>query len=390
LHEPIVLFEDKILDGRHRHRACIEAGIEPRFENYEGDDPLSYVVSLNLKRRHLSESQRAMVAAKLATLGHGQRQTGKFAGLPTQAEAAALLNVSERTVRHAAGVRDHGAPELQRAVEQGDVKVSVAADIATLSKEEQRALLANFDSREILDAANEIRARKGEMRRAERIARMIQISKGNADLPTDRTYPIILADPPWQYERPAYGIHARSADELYPPMGLDEICALPVGDLGSPDALLFLWVPAPILEQAFQVIRAWGFSYRTGMVWDKQSSIPGRYIRQQHEHLLIARRGEFPTPPEKDRPRSIISSPRRGHSQKPDEAYELIERMYPDLPKIELFARGEARPGWTVWGNEARKRGASEPPPDPNDGLDIPGFLLRPLPQEPASPEGRR
>jgi N6-adenosine-specific RNA methylase IME4 len=100
-------------------------------------------------------------------------------------------------------------------------------------------------------------------------------------------------------------------------MELREICALPVGELAAPDALLFLWVPAPILAQAMQVIPAWGFDYRTGMVWVKQSSIPGRYIRSQHEHLLIARRGEFPTPRDKDRPSSAIFAQRREHSRKP-------------------------------------------------------------------------
>jgi hypothetical protein len=73
LHEPIVLHQGKILDGRHRYRAGIAAGKELRFETYDGDDPLGYVISLNLKRRHLDESQRAMVAAKLATLRDGQR-----------------------------------------------------------------------------------------------------------------------------------------------------------------------------------------------------------------------------------------------------------------------------------------------------------------------------
>src|SRR5439155_26518841 len=103
--EPIVVYEDKILDGRNRYRACGAAGIDPTFTVYQGEDPVAYVISLNLRRRHLDESQRAMVAAKLATLVHGQRQTGQLAAVPTQEEAAALLNIGERSVRRAAEVR---------------------------------------------------------------------------------------------------------------------------------------------------------------------------------------------------------------------------------------------------------------------------------------------
>jgi predicted HTH domain antitoxin len=183
LHEPIVLFEDKILDGRNRYRACEAAGVEPAFTPYTGDDPVSYVISLNLRRRHLDESQRAMVAAKLATLQHGVRQSGKFAAVPTQEEAAALLNISERSVRSAREVTDHGVPELVQAVERGRVSVSAAADIAAQPIEEQREIVARGE-REILRAAQEIRARKAEIRQAERIARLVAIS--SAALPTDR------------------------------------------------------------------------------------------------------------------------------------------------------------------------------------------------------------
>src|ERR1700730_16019465 len=101
--EPIVLYQNQILDGRNRHRACLAAGIACWFEEYDGDDPLAFVISLNLKRRHLSESQRAMVAAKLATLNDGQRQVGQLAEVPTQEQAAALLKVGERSIRRRPG-----------------------------------------------------------------------------------------------------------------------------------------------------------------------------------------------------------------------------------------------------------------------------------------------
>ena len=105
LHEPIVVFEDKILDGRNRYRACEAAGLEPTFTVYTGDDPVAYVISLNLRRRHLSESQRAMVAAKLATLKLGDNQHSE--GLPI-GRSSELLNVGERSVARAREVTHVG------------------------------------------------------------------------------------------------------------------------------------------------------------------------------------------------------------------------------------------------------------------------------------------
>jgi ParB-like chromosome segregation protein Spo0J len=173
--EPIVLHQDKILDGRNRYRACGEAGIEPRFETYEGPDPVAYVVSLNIKRRHLDESQRGMVAAKLATLRDGQR-ADLVEGLPI-GRASEMLNVGERTVARAREIIDHGAPELVRAVEQGAVSVSAAADIATQPVDEQREIVARGE-REILKAARDIRARKGEVRRAARLDKLVEFGEG--------------------------------------------------------------------------------------------------------------------------------------------------------------------------------------------------------------------
>ena len=144
LREPVVTFEEKILDGRNRYRACEPAGIEPTYTVYTGDDPVGYVVSLNLRRRHLSESQRAMVAAKLATLKLGDNQHSE--GLPI-GRGSKLLNVGERTVARAREVQEHGAPELVHAVERGAVSVSAAADIATQPVDEQREIGARGSRR---------------------------------------------------------------------------------------------------------------------------------------------------------------------------------------------------------------------------------------------------
>jgi N6-adenosine-specific RNA methylase IME4/ParB-like chromosome segregation protein Spo0J len=357
LREPIVVYEDKILDGRNRYRACLAAGIEPTFTAYMGDDPISYVISLNLRRRHLDESQRALVAARLEQLKHGGNRKSDHQDANwhlDREDAASLLNVGVRSVARAAEVRDHGAPELVSAVERGEVSISAAADIATRPIGEQREIVAR-GKREILEAAKAIRAEEATRRRAARIERIIEISKGNSPLNLGRTYPVILADPPWKFH--LYGPDtARVAERHYPTMSVEELCAVAVAaELATPDAVLFLWAPTPLLSDALNVMTAWGFEYVTNMVWVKEKTGVGHWVRNQHELLLIGRRGEFPTPEPANRPGSVIEAPRREHSQKPDEVYEIIEQMYPELPKIELFAR-QTRPGWAAWGNEVSSR----------------------------------
>src|SRR5215831_6333986 len=349
LHEPIVVFEDKILDGRNRYRACEEAGVEPTFTVYSGDDPVAYVVSLNLRRRHLSESQRAMVAAKLATLQDGQR-ADLVEGLPI-GRASEMLNVGERSVARAREVQEHGTPELVHAVEQGAISVSAAADVAMLPQQNQREIVARGE-REILRAAQDIRARKAEIRRAERIERLASTCNQSTPFPSDRRYAVLYADPPWHFE--VYNEESGgegAAGNHYPTMSLHEMCALPVLSLAADDAVLFMWTTAPHLQESFQVLAAWGFEYKTNIVWVKDKIGLGYFVRNQHELLLVATRGDMPSPSPANRPPSVISAPRREHSRKPDEAYEIIERMYPTLPKIELFAR-QTRSGWAAWGNE--------------------------------------
>jgi N6-adenosine-specific RNA methylase IME4 len=362
LHEPIVVLDDQILDGRNRYRACLAAGVEPTFTPFRGDDPVAFVISANLRRRHLDESQRAMVAAKLATLKDGQRGD-LVQGLPI-GRASELLNVGERSVARAREVQDHGVPELIHAVEQGSVSVSAAADVATLPKCEQVGVVARGE-REILEAARSIRAKKAEQRRAERVDRLLATTQQNAPLLHERRYPVIYADPPWHFEvyNEESGVE-RAAGNHYPTLPLEQICALPVSELATDAAVLFLWTTLPHFEEALQVIAAWGFAYKSNIAWVKDKIGLGYLVRNQHELLLIATRGSMPCPLPANRPSSVITAPRREHSRKPDEAYELIERMYPELPKIELFARN-AREGWAAWGNQA-------PVPAHDNGGDMP------------------
>ena len=204
-----------------------------------------------------------MVAAKLATMKQGARIDLSPIGEMSQAKAAELLNVGKRSVERAADVRETGAPELVRAVERGTVSVAAAADVATMSLEAQRELLAQCDRRALLEAAKQVRGARAEARRAERIARIIAISSGNSALPSDRKYSVILADPPWHFEvyNEDSGVE-RAAANHYPTMSLSEICELPIADLATPDAVVFLWTTAPHLHAGVRGARRLGIRIR--------------------------------------------------------------------------------------------------------------------------------
>jgi N6-adenosine-specific RNA methylase IME4 len=158
---------------------------------------------------------------------------------------------------------------------------------------------------------------------------------------------VLYADPPWPYaftETPA-----RAIENHYPTMTLAQIQALPVP--AAADAVCSLWAPPPKLAEAIGVLAAWGFEYRTCAVWVKDRIGMGYWFRQQHELVLVGRRGQFPVPEPDHRVSSVFHAPRGAHSTKPAEMQHAIAAMYPSARRVELFARTPA-PGWAVWGNE--------------------------------------
>jgi len=170
--------------------------------------------------------------------------------------------------------------------------------------------------------------------------------KRTRELPTGK-YAVIYAYPPWQYDNSGFN---EAADNQYPTMPLDEICELPIADLADETTVLFIWATNPLLPEALQVLKSWGFEYKTNIAWIKDAGRgKGWYLKSKHELLLIGVKSETPHPIE--RPDSCFEADRGSvHSRKPEKAYEIIESMYPGS-KIELFSR-VARNGWDSWGNE--------------------------------------
>ena len=244
--------------------------------------------------------------------------------------------------------------------------MAAAAEVATLSDLVQQEIVARGPV-EILAAAKRIRGARQAVKRAKRIAKIAAIARGNEDLPQDRKWPVLYADPPWKFKTysDVTGMD-RAADNHYPTMTVEEIRAMPVGDIATPDAVLFLWATAPMMPEALEVMRAWGFKYQSQMVWDKVAVITGYWFRNQHELLLVGTRGDIPAPPMGTQSVSVLRIKSADHSEKPEEFRRIIDRYYPELPRIELFARlvddkGKPLPrpkGWHAWGNQAKARAA--------------------------------
>jgi len=168
----------------------------------------------------------------------------------------------------------------------------------------------------------------------------------------------ILADPPWQFQNRTGKVAPEHKRLMrYPTMTVDEIADLPVDRLAADRSHLYLWVPNALLLEGLTVMQAWGFTYKTNLIWykiRKDGGPDGRgvgfYFRNVTEVLLFGTRGNIRTGPPGRSQVNIIASRKREHSRKPDETYDLIEACSPG-PYVELFAR-HPRAGWVQWGNE--------------------------------------
>ena len=177
----------------------------------------------------------------------------------------------------------------------------------------------------------------------------------------------ILIDPPWRFvNRTGKMAPEHKRLRRYPTMSFDEIAALPVGALAAPRSHLYLWCPNALLAEGLRIMQAWGFTYKTNLVWyktRKDGGPDGRgvgfYFRNVTEMLLFGIRGKLRTKQAGRRQVNILLARKQEHSWKPEEQYGLIEACSPD-PYLELFAR-RRREGWTCWGDQAESYEESRP-----------------------------
>lgn len=351
--EPIWTHEGQVIDGRNRWKACQEAGIAPTFREWSGQGSLvAFVVALNLKRRHLNSGQRAVIALRADELARAEAKARQGARNDisqrfdesqsgrSDEQTAGLWSTNRQYISDARYIERH-APELLDEIVSDTVSISDAKRIAKEPSGQRERVLDLVGEGQKVNAA--LRKVSHEQKRVP------------PPLPSNK-YRIVYADPPWAYgnsgvigDSDNYG----RAERHYPTMSIEELCALgeDIQRVLEDNAVLFLWVTSPLLEECFAVIRAWGFKYKTSFVWDKVAHNFGHYNSVRHEFLLICTRGSC-LPDNGTLLDSVVSIEKsRKHSEKPEEFRELIDSLYLHGNRIELFSRKEAE-GWDAWGNE--------------------------------------
>ncbi|MDP9875608.1 MT-A70 family methyltransferase [Agrobacterium tumefaciens] len=346
----------EILDGHHRVAICKMLGLTdwPRFVRHDltEEKKRSHARSLNFARRHLSGAQKqAVIEAHL-----------KDAPEVSNRAIARDLGVDHKTVSAARQRLVDGGeiPHHEKVVGRNGVAQPIAKPIRTMFLPEKQNV------RELKKVAKAIRTAEMKDNRASRL-RMVNIiaehgRKASAEMPR-AAYAVGYADPPWEQE--AYSDETGQDKGLkYPSMPLEQIKALCAGDKSpfTKDAVLFLWVTANRLADGLAVLQAWGFEYVTCMVWDKRHIGMGRWVRDRHELVLIAKRGNISMAPLMGtQPESLYAEAKTEHSRKPVWFAERIDGLWPELRKLELFQRKESLTDgdirlngmWDFWGFEA-------------------------------------
>lgn len=215
----------------------------------------------------------------------------------------------------------------------GKAKISDEPDHEVMAKLLKQAEKEKLSTRQLADVVSQFKRRQQE-----------EIRLANEP----ERFSVITADPAWEYDFSKSD--SRQIENQYLPSSLDDMKRLKIP--AAEDCVIFMWATSPKLPQALELMEAWGFEYKTCMIWEKDQIGMGYYARQKHELVLIGARGSLELPDPSVRPESVFHAPRTEHSEKPDEIYKLIEVMYPTYKKLEMFARNK-REGWEVWGDES-------------------------------------
>tara|TARA_Y100000310_G_scaffold272288_1_gene287163 strand:+ start:828 stop:1904 length:1077 start_codon:yes stop_codon:yes gene_type:complete len=317
--DEIITYKGEILDGRNRYNACKEIGIKPRTKEFTGSDPLQYVMSTNLKRRHLTDSQKAIVGRRykvyysvfakerMSIGGQGVELVPQQEQARARDKAGEVVGVSGRYIDMAEEVLQK-KPEMEETLMTGELSL----------KQVHRTIKLEEQKKEI---------------------ELLKEVTGEFD--------VIVIDPPWKVDHNYSPDHymGRVANP-YPEMSIEEIkkIKLPAKD----NCILWLWTTHSQIWNAKELLSKWDFEYKGILVWNKEYMGIGKWLRKQCEFCLLAVKGN-PIWTATD-VRDIITEKRTSHSTKPESFYEMIDQICVGR-KLEYFSRKQ-RDGWEVYGDE--------------------------------------
>jgi N6-adenosine-specific RNA methylase IME4 len=323
-----------LIDGHNRREICAKHNIPfetvPKFFQ-DRDAVMDWMDANQLGRRNISPDTFRLLLGRIHNrrkLKSGTRTdlVANCDKVDTAGQLAKEYGVHRATVIRAGKFAEEVAakPELQKAIDE---------------------------RKPVLQVKREIKESNRESRRQENRAKVAEVEKPADIVRVGAKFATIVIDPPWDWGDEGDQDQLGRARPDYATMSIDELCALPVGDLADVDCHLYLWITNRSLPKGFRLMDAWGFRYITAITWAKPHFGMGNYFRGQTEHILFGVKGSQPLM-RKD-VGTIFTAPRgpNGHSSKPAEFYELVESCSPG-PHLEMFSRCD-REGWKTWGQES-------------------------------------
>ena len=348
----------RLIAGYHRYLACKSLGWQDIPANIVTLDALHAElaeIDENLQRQELTVLERAEQLARRKNIyeevypqtKHGgdrvsdeaKKQVAESATWSFNKDTAAKTKISERVIREDTQIANDIAPAVKDIIRDTDLadRKTDLLSISRLSPDHQMQV-----AQKILSGVNTVSEARRQV--------LVETAPPPPQMPSNK-YRVIYADPPWSYgnTQPDYFTEQR---DHYMTMPLPDICNMPIKALAEDNAVLFMWVTSPMLEESFQVVSAWGFKYKSSFVWDKILHNMGHYNSVRHEMLLVCTRGSC-QPDIRKLFDSVYSEERTQHSKKPEHFRSVIDTIYPNGRRIELFARNVTARGWDVYGNQA-------------------------------------
>lgn len=361
IRDPLVVWRGTLIDGHNRYDIAQKHGLEFQVveKDFEDENHVKIWMIRNQKgRRNLTDGWKYMLAEAEKTIqteiGAAIRKATE--GRPKQAEIVdgnqeKLLSIIDNSLtENPSDIMEKQKHNTRKKIAESlgwsTGKVAMADRVFKSEKPEIKAAVLSGE-KSINEAYKEIKKVEIEAKRDE-----IRETLTAQYLETgEKKYRVIYADPPWKYGN-AMPEYVTTPEDHYPAMSTIDICAMPINDICENDAVLFLWTTSPHLEETFEVIKAWGFKYKTSFVWDKVKHNMGHYNSVRHEFLLVCTKGSC-VPDVKKLFDSVVTEERTTHSKKPETFREIIDTIYTDGNRIELFARNVNKEGWDVYGNQS-------------------------------------